>query len=155
MLDNREAPLQLPTLEDIPMRLTIPALCVVALLAVCASGTTATAASSKKKPHHKTLHLGGKWSGTYSGPFSGTFKIDWTQSPPGRTGASKLIGTIHLSSPDGKYDIAGSIKGTVIHFGAVSVGARYTGSVSSNGKSMSGRWTSPQGGGPWSADKTS
>ena len=40
-----------------------------------------------------------------------------------------------------------------IKFGAVSVGAKYKGKV--RGTSMSGTWTSPQGGGSWSAHKAS
>jgi hypothetical protein len=40
-----------------------------------------------------------------------------------------------------------------IKFGAVSVGAKYKGTV--RGTSMSGTWTSPQGGGSWSAHKAS
>ena len=39
-----------------------------------------------------------------------------------------------------------------IKFGAVSVGAKYKGKV--QGRSMSGTWTSPQGGGSWSATKS-
>ena len=39
-----------------------------------------------------------------------------------------------------------------IKFGAVSVGAKYKGKV--QGTSMSGTWTSPQGGGSWSATKS-
>jgi hypothetical protein len=45
------------------------------------------------------------------------------------------------------------VQGSAIRFGAVGAGATYTGSVS--GKSMSGRYKTPQGGGPWSAHKTS
>ena len=85
--------------------------------------------------------------GRYSGAFSGTFTLGWTQS------GSILRGSITLSSPHGKYGIGGSVKGNAINFGAVGVGATYTGSVS--GKSMSGSYKSPQGGGRWSARKTS
>jgi len=45
------------------------------------------------------------------------------------------------------------VHGSGIKFGAVDFGATYTGSVS--GKSMSGSYRSPQGGGTWSAHKTS
>jgi hypothetical protein len=45
------------------------------------------------------------------------------------------------------------VRGSAITFGAVGAGATYTGSV--NGTSMSGRYKSPQGGGAWSAHKTS
>ena len=48
----------------------------------------------------------------------------------------------------------GTVDGNSIHFGAVSVGAKYTGSVSRNGKSMSGNWMSPVDHGSWSASKS-
>lgn len=78
---------------------------------------------------------------------SGTFTLHWKQ-----TGA-RLSGTIALSRPRGTHDISGSVHGSGIKFGAVDFGATYTGSVS--GKSMSGSYRSPQGGGTWSAHKTS
>ena len=119
-------------------------LLLACLLSVCSSSAVAIAADSS------TPKLGGKWSGTYSGAFSGTFKIQWLQS------GSKLSGTIALSKPKGTYGITGSVlRGGAIQFGAVSVGARYTGKVSSSGKSMSGKYTTAQGGGSWSARKTS
>jgi hypothetical protein len=114
---------------------------VTALLAVCASGTAIAAAP------RSTPHLAGKWSGKYTGAFSGTFTLRWTQSK------SKLHGTIALSKPRGTYGISGSVNGSAIKFGAVDVGATYTGSVA--GKSMSGTYRTPQGGGTWSAHKTS
>ena len=45
------------------------------------------------------------------------------------------------------------MKNGKIKFGAVSVGAKYKGHV--RGTSMSGTWTSPEGGGSWSATKAS
>jgi hypothetical protein len=116
----------------------LSALSAVALLAVC--GGTASAATS-------TGHLAGTWSGSYGGAFAGTFTLHWTQA------GSRLSGSIVLSNPHGKYGITGSVRGTAIKFGAVGAGATYTGSVS--GKSMSGKYRSPQGGGTWSAHKTS
>lgn len=113
---------------------------VVVLLSV-GNGVAAITAQGATRP----LQLAGTWSGHYSGAFSGSFTLHWTQS------GSKLSGTITLSNPSGRYGIGGSIKGKAIHFGAVSVGATYTGSVS--GSSMSGSWKSPQGGGSWSAHK--
>jgi hypothetical protein len=62
-----------------------------------------------------------------------------------------LIGSITLSSPPGKFGITGNLTRTGIKFGAVAVGATYTGTVS--GTSMSGHWNSPQGGGTWKAHK--
>ena len=127
-----------------------PFLWVVALLAVCCGGTTAIAAvSSSKAPASKPRHLvvAGKWSGSYSGAFSGTFTLHWKQT------GLRLRGAITLSNPGGTYTITGSVKGKTIKFGAVGVGATYTGSV--KGRSMSGSYKTPQGGGPWSARKTS
>jgi hypothetical protein len=127
----------------------IPALWVAALLAICCSGT-AIAAVSTSKPHSSKPHrtsLAGTWSGHYSGAFSGTFTLHWTLS------RSRLSGSIALSNPRGKYGISGSVHGSAIKFGAVGAGATYTGSVS--GKSMSGSYKSPKGGGKWSAHKTS
>lgn len=115
---------------------------VAALLAIWWSGTTAIAGVSASTPH-----LAGTWSGKYSGAFSGTFRLHWTQS------GSRLSGSIALSNPKGTYHITGGVHGSVIQFGAVGVGATYTGSVS--GRSMSGKYKSPQGGGSWSARKTS
>ena len=97
----------------------------------------------------RLLELGGTWSGTYhGGKFSGTFTLNWTQS------GTKLTGSLKLSDPSGTYNCTGTISGSSIKFGAVSVGATYTGSVSSNGKSMSGNWTSPEDSGSWSASKS-
>jgi len=126
----------------------IPVLWVVAVLAICCIGTAAAAVSSKphsSKPKHTSL--AGTWSGKYSGAFSGTFTLHWTLK------GSHLSGSITLSYPSGKYGISGSVHGTAISFGAVGAGATYTGKVS--GKSMSGSYKSPKGGGTWSAHKTS
>jgi hypothetical protein len=92
-------------------------------------------------------NLAGTWSGRYGGAVSGTFTLRWTQS------GSTLRGTIRLSNPAGRYPISGTVRGTKISFGAVGVGATYTGTVS--GRSMSGRWKSANRGGTWSARKTS
>jgi hypothetical protein len=112
----------------------------VLLLAVCCCATAATAgAAARPTP-------AGTWTGKYSGAFSGTFTLTWKQV------GTKLIGTITLSS--GKYGITGSLgRGGTIRFGVVKVGAVYTGTWS--GKSMSGRYQTPSGGGPWSAHKSS
>lgn len=133
----------------------IPVLGAVALLAICCGGTAiATASLSKTHPRPKTslvsaVSLAGTWSGKYSGAFSGTFTLNWKQS------GSTLSGSITLSKPPGTYTVTGSVSGSAISFGAVSAGAKYSGSVSSKGTSMSGSYTSPMGGGSWSADKTS
>jgi hypothetical protein len=106
--------------------------------------------------HHDTAAqapagLGGIWSGSYSGSYRGTFTIHWTQS---RSGA--LTCSITLSSPHGTYPINGKVNRNLISFGAVGVGATYSGSVAFGGKSMSGHWKSGDGGsGSWSAHKKS
>ena len=88
--------------------------------------------------------MGGSYKG---GRFSGSFTLNWTQS------GTSLTGWLTLSNPAGRYKCTGTINGSGIQFGAVSVGANYTGSVSSNGKSMSGNWKSPVDSGSWSATK--
>jgi hypothetical protein len=112
---------------------------LVSVVVVCAVAS-ATAASRPT--------VAGTWVGSYQGAFSGSFTLHWTLTK------SRLRGTIALSNPHGRYGITGSVgRGGAIHFGVVNVGATYTGSVS--GKSMSGSYKSPQGGGSWSAHKTS
>jgi hypothetical protein len=101
---------------------------------------------AKPKTVHKVT-LAGTWSGQYSGAYSGTFTLHWAQR------GSKLIGTITLSSPQGKYGVNGTVSGKTINFGTVGAGASYTGSVSGN--TMSGTYKSVPAGGTWSAHKTS
>src|SRR5690349_5034008 len=108
---------------------------IAALLALT-SCTAAFAASTS--PAATTSGLAGKWKGHYGGAVSGHFTIHWKQT------GSRLHGTITLSRPSGTYGISGSVNHGKIKFGAVSVGARYTGKV--RGSSMSGTWTSAQGG---------
>jgi hypothetical protein len=120
-----------------------PWLLAAVLAAVAVFGGTSVA---KAAPAANST-LAGTWSGRYSGAFSGTFTLQWTQS------GSSLRGSIALSKPRGKYPISGSVQGRAIKFGAVGAGATYTGSVS--GKSMSGSYKTAQGGGTWSAHKTS
>lgn len=115
---------------------------VFAVVVVLGVGWVADAASATK--HDSSL--AGKWSGKYSGAFTGTFTLHWTQT------RTILHGSITLSNPSGKYPISGSVHGKAINFGAVGAGATYTGSVS--GRSMSGTYKSPRGGGTWSAHKT-
>lgn len=130
-----------------PLRRRLPVLWVAAVLALACAGTAlgAARASSVHHPPKPKSQLAGKWTGSYSGAVSGHFTIHWKQ-----TGAT-LHGTIKLSTPSGKYGIAGSVKKGKIKFGAVSVGAKYKGTF--KGTSMSGTWTSPEGGGSWSATK--
>ena len=129
-----------------PPRRRITALWIAALLALACTGAVLAAASASSA-HAATTGLAGKWKGHYSGAVSGHFTINWKQT------GSLLHGHITLSNPRGKYGISGSVRSGKIKFGAVSVGAKYTGKV--RGTSMSGTWTSPQGGGSWSATKAS
>ena len=92
--------------------------------------------------------LSGTWSGKYGGTYHGTFTLRWTQS------GSKLSGTIKLSTQSSRLGLNGTVRGTTIRFGTVgSAAITYSGSVS--GKSMSGTYHAPGGGGSWSAHKTS
>jgi hypothetical protein len=122
----------------------IRALSLVALLALCFSSTSIAAKSERTVARSS---IAGSWSGTYTGVFSGTFKLHWKQT------RSRLTGSITLSRPGGTYTITGTVHGSKIAFGAVGAGATYTGSWT--GKSMSGHYNTPQGGGRWSAHKTS
>ena len=124
----------------------LPALWIAALLALACCGTTLAAASASNS-HAATTGLAGKWKGHYGGAVSGHFTLRWRKT------GSRLRGSITLSNPQGTYDIGGSVRNGKIKFGAVSVGAKYKGTV--RGTSMSGTWTSPQGGGSWSAHKAS
>ncbi len=124
------------------LSLVIPVVCVGACLAVVCSATALGARSSVRPSP-----IAGTWSGTYGGAFSGTFTLHWRQI------RSRLVGSIALSKPQGTYDISGSVTRGKIKFGVVAVGAKYSGSVV--GKTMSGRYHTPQGGGDWSAHKTS
>jgi len=129
-------------------KIHIAVACALLLTAIAASGAIA-AVSSKPHPskhHPKRPSLAGTWSGHYNGAFSGTFTLHWTKT------GSHLSGSITLSYPSGTYGINGSVHGSAINFGAVGAGATYTGKVS--GKSMSGNYESPKGGGTWSAHKT-
>jgi hypothetical protein len=130
------------------IRPALPALWAAALLGVCCSGTAIAAGSGPRSASSPTqlTTLSGTWSGHYHGALSGTFTLRWRQSK------SKLTGSIKLSTPRGTYSISGSVRGKAIKFGAVGAGATYTGSVS--GKSMSGSYRTPQGGGTWGARKT-
>ena len=92
--------------------------------------------------------LSGTWSGKYSGAYKGTFTLTWSQS------GSQLSGTIKLSTQRSKLSLKGTVRGANIRFGTVgSAAITYSGSVS--GKSMSGSYQTPRGGGSWSANKTS
>jgi hypothetical protein len=126
-----------------PLRRGVTAFWIAALLALAC---TATALAGSASTSH-AAGLAGKWTGNYSGAVSGHFTIHWKKT------GSRLHGSITLSRPQGKYDISGSVKDGKIKFGAVSVGAKYKGKV--RGTTMSGTWTSPQGGGTWSASKSS
>ena len=130
-----------------PLRRGITAVWIAALLALACSGA-ALAGSASTSHAAAASGLAGKWTGHYGGAVSGHFTIHWKKT------GSMLHGRITLSRPQGTYGISGSVgRGGKIKFGAVSVGAKYKGKV--DGTSMSGTWTSPQGGGTWSASKAS
>ena len=124
-------------------------LAVLALI-VAATVLSVGASSTWAKTHKKKAAsaLSGKWEGQYGGAYHGTFSLNWHQS------GSTLSGTIKLSNPASTLTVHGSLHGKSISFGTVGGAAiTYTGSVS--GKSMSGKYETPGGGGPWSAKKTS
>jgi opacity protein-like surface antigen len=122
------------------------AICCGNAIAAAASASTANASASNLQAARDPLS--GTWSGTYSGAYHGTFTLHWKQS------GSRLSGTIKLSNPSSKPNISGAVHGTAIRFGTVgSAAITYSGSVS--GKSMSGSYKTPGGGGSWSAHKTS
>jgi hypothetical protein len=126
-------------------RVSTLAVSVTAALLVCSGTSIAAPRHVSSRQSQSTLT--GTWSGRYGGAVSGTFTLRWKQV------GSSLRGSIKLSNPPGTYPISGALHGTTISFGAVGVGATYTGTVS--GKSMSGRWKSANRGGTWSARKTS
>jgi hypothetical protein len=128
---------------DVRQRITqrLPALWIAALLVLVCSGTAIAAATASRTT------LAGTWKGHYGGAVSGHFTIHWKQT------GTRLHGSITLSRPSGTYGIGGTVARGQIKFGAVSVGAKYKGRV--RGTSMSGTWTSPRGGGSWSAHKVS
>ena len=119
-----------------PLRL---AAAVAAALVVSCATFVAGAASAPTS-------LSGTWKGTYSGTFHGTFTLHWVQS------RSRLSGTIDLSTA-GRSPIKGGVSGSKINFGTVgSTVITYKGTVS--GKTMSGTYHTPAGGGTWRAHKT-
>jgi len=128
-----------------PLQRRITALWIAALIALACSGAALAGGVSTSRVATAS-GLAGKWTGSYSGAVSGHFTIHWRKT------GSTLHGSITLSRPQGKYNISGSVRSGKIRFGAVSVGAKYKGHV--RGTSMSGTWTSPQGGGSWSATKS-
>jgi hypothetical protein len=119
----------------------------IAVLLTAVGSATALAAAGPVRSHAARPTIAGTWSGQYSGAFNGKFTLRWKQT------GSTLHGSIVLSSPKGNYAINGSVNKGKINFGVVGAGATYTGTWS--GKSMSGRYKSPAGGGSWSAHKTS
>jgi hypothetical protein len=124
----------------------LPALWIAALLVLACCGAALAARTAASSHAATQVKLGGKWKGTYGGAVSGHFTIHWKQT------GTTLHGTIKLSNPSGKYAIDGGVRGKKIKFGALTVGARYKG-VLHGTKSMSGTWTSAEGGGSWKAHK--
>ncbi len=111
-----------------------------------ASTTPATTATTTTAASTAESGLSGQWNGQYSGAYNGTFVLHWQQS------GSSLSGKITISSPSSTLDVNGTLHGSAITFGTVgSLAITYTGTVS--GSSMSGSYSTPGGGGTWSASK--
>jgi hypothetical protein len=130
------------------------ALPVSAAITICCSNAIAIAASSPTggasaaQVRAAAGPLSGTWSGKYSGAYHGTFTLHWTQT------GSRLSGTIKLSTASSRTNVNGALRGSSIRFGTVgSAAITYSGTVS--GKSMSGHYQTPGGGGSWSAHKIS
>jgi hypothetical protein len=113
-----------------------------AAIATCA----VAAAMLVGQGHAAGSSLSGGWSGRYSGAYTGTFTLHWTQS------GSRLHGTIKLSASRGTFGLTGTVRGSSIKFGTVG-GPAITYSGSASGRSMSGHYSTPGGGGPWSAHR--
>ncbi len=108
--------------------------------AAATTTTTSTAAASSESG------LSGQWKGQYNGAYNGTFVLNWQQS------GSSLTGKITISAPLSTLKVNGTLHGSSITFGTVgSLAITYTGTVS--GTSMSGSYSTPGGGGSWSATK--
>jgi hypothetical protein len=138
------------------MSLFAVVLSLAAVLAVAVAASSSIASASAKsrpaaKKHRRPTRattLTGTWNGQYGGAFSGTFVLRWTQS------GSSLTGTIRISNPANTLGVHGTLNGSAISFGTVGGRAiTYTGTVS--GTSMSGSYTTPDGGGSWSASESS
>jgi hypothetical protein len=115
--------------------------------AAAAIATTVVAAAMVVgQVHAAGSSLSGSWAGKYSGAYKGTFTLHWTQS------GSQLHGTIKLSGTAGTLGLRGTVRGGSIKFGTVG-GPAITYSGAASGRSMSGRYSTPNGGGPWSAHR--
>jgi hypothetical protein len=129
-------------------KIALSAALLGACLAASLAATSGSSAAVVRKHRGLPNPLSSKWSGQYGGKFQGTFALRWTQS------GLKLKGTIKLSSFVGTLDVNGAVHKSKISFGTVGgPDITYTGTVS--GKSMSGAYKTPVGGGSWSAQKTS
>jgi hypothetical protein len=114
--------------------------------AVSSATTTASTATTEQATTTSDSGLSGKWKGTYGGAYSGTFTLHWTESGP------KLAGQINLPSAGGTSDLNGTVDGSSIKFGTVG-GPQITYKGSVSGDSMSGTYSTPGGGGNWSAHR--
>jgi hypothetical protein len=135
-------------MQSLCRRLLARALPVSAATALVFSSSIAAAASSASHPRKAESSLTGTWSGKYSGAYHGTFTLHWKQKE------SRLTGRIQLSATAAPVSVRGTVHDSTIRFGTVGTSAiTYSGRVS--GKSMSGSYQTPGGGGSWSAHKTS
>ena len=115
-----------------------------AVLALACCGTALAASSAHHPPAHVETRrqVDGQLQRRRFGSLHDSLEAD-------RLAAARAH---HALESEGTYGISGSVTSGKIKFGAVSVGAKYKGKV--RGTSMSGTWTSPQGGGSWSATKS-
>jgi hypothetical protein len=124
------------------VRLLTLALPLSAAIAVCCGYSVAGAATPQTAS--APASLSGTWSGSYTGAYHGTFTLNWKQTK------SRLSGTIKLSTAPSRVVVTGTVRSSTIRFGTVgSAAITYSGSVS--GTSMSGKYTTPGGGGSWKA----
>lgn len=114
--------------------------------ATTASTAAATTTTTSRAAASSESGLSGQWKGQYNGAYNGTFVLNWQQS------GSSLAGKITISAPLSTLKVNGTLHGSSITFGTVgSLAITYTGTVS--GTSMSGSYSTPGGGGSWSATK--
>ncbi len=132
----------------LPLSAAVTLVCSSSIAAAATSATASGSASHPRKAAKAASSLTGTWSGKYGGAYHGTFTLHWKQK------GSRLSGRIQLSATRAPVSVRGTVHGSTIRFGTVGTSAiTYSGTVS--GKSMSGSYQTPGGGGSWSAHKTS
>jgi hypothetical protein len=110
-----------------------------------------------------TLNVAGSWTGTWlgtlnggGGPINGAWAVNFTQN------GTQLSGTIKITGQDvdpgcANGSITGSISGSTITFGSIFGAAceniNWNGTVSADGKSMSGNWLASDSSGTFTGTK--